>query len=201
MNKSIVIVIVIIGLVLGFGSGYLVGQKTTASSYEAQITKAKAFFPQLTDVRSVSGTVKSVSGNSVTVSTISSNPFDDSPSERVVTIGDKTTIVENTPKDPKVFQQEMAAYQASIKNIQPVAVAPAAGAPAAPSIATPPTPFTEQTINLSDLKAGMQITVQASANIKTAATFEAVSISVSPVITPPTGTIPLGAAPAVVPKP
>lgn len=203
MNKNTLIISVVIALVVGLGFGYVIGWGSTASSYQAQIAKAAAFFPQMTDVRSVSGTVKSVSGNSITVTTVAMNPFDTSPTERIVTVGNDTAIVKDVQKDPKVFQDELAAYQTALGKVKKVALPAVTGtstaASAAASIPTPPSPFTEETLKLSDLKAGTQVTVTASENIKTATTFEATRISVNITVSP-IGTVPpVVTAPA--PKP
>ncbi|MCX6702518.1 MAG: hypothetical protein NTW60_01450 [Candidatus Wolfebacteria bacterium] len=208
MNKSTTLIILavslIISLAIGFGSGYLVGQKTTASNYQAQIEKAKKFFPLIPDVRSVSGVVKKISGNVVTIEMpASANPFEDLPTTREVAITDKTKIVKSEPKDTRAYQEEIAVYQEALKKVQrqtaPASTGTAPTTPAAmANMPVPPMPFSEKDVKLSDLKEGMQISVQAGENIKTATKFEAVKITISSIAAP---AVAPSVAPAALPKP
>jgi len=200
-NKKVVMLVVV--AVVAFGLGVLVGTQygggTSSSSTEvaklqAQIEKAKQFFPTMPDVRSLTGTVTAVNSNVVTMSvTGNMNPFDDSPTVREVVVTDATVIETQSAKDPAVFQKEVAAYQAEVAKAAGKGTAPAAiGTP-------PPSPFETKKIAVGDLQEKDAITVTAAENIKTAARFNAASIRVQAAAAPGAAGTPAGAPPISAP--
>lgn len=159
------------GMALALVAGGVVGYISAGYQYSAQLNKVKSMFPATTAISFVSGTVKSVSGNVITMQTPSSgNPFEDLPTVRQVTVTSGTKIVRNEPKDPKVYQKEVAAYQAAVQKMKPIQTA--ATTPAMPQ------PFTETALKISDLKAGDVLMVDAGKDIKTRTSFDAVKITV-----------------------
>lgn len=225
MNKNITLIGMAVALVAGGVAGYY----GASYQYSGILNKAKAAFPSQPTMPFVSGTVQSISGNVITIkSNTAMNPFENLPEIRKVTVTSTTKIVKNSPKDPAVFQQEMADYQKSMQRAipsktstsSPVA-APSVVTP--PTLTTPPTPMNETVLKISDLKAGDMIMVDAGKDVKTLVSFDAVKISVvgsAPVMpaalpagangavnTPPVpagitgGTVPVGTLPPTPPVP
>jgi len=165
MNKNTILVIVgalLVGGAVGYiGAGY---------QYAAQIDKAKALFPTQTTMMSVSGTIQSIAGNTITMQSSSLNPFEKVPAVRKITVTSETKILKTEPKDPRVFQKEMDAFQKAVQKVST--------STEATSLPTPPQPVTETPLKLSDLKVGDMITASAAADIKTQASFNAVTITV-----------------------
>lgn len=207
MNKYfLVVVALVIGVALGCGIGFY----GTRKSYQAQLERAKQFFPTMSDVRSLSGKVKSIGGNVVTVEIAPlANPFEEWPTLREVVVGKDTKIVKSGLKDPKEFAKEQEEYQRAIAQSQRQsnpAAAPGAQPPAV--LPTPPLPFTEKEIAFKDLKVGDQVMVEAKDNIKLVSRFEATRISVQEMMapaalptTPPAASGSLPPAPATPPRP
>ncbi|MHB8660996.1 MAG: hypothetical protein ACYC75_03670 [Minisyncoccota bacterium] len=117
------------------------------------------------DIRGLSGTVTAINGSNITLHVVSNIPFDASLSDRTILIASSTKIVVLVPKDPKVFQSEMADFtnQVPSKGMQLVA---------------PPKPFTQAPTNLSNIKIGTYLIVFSSENIKTLKTFTATVIAI-----------------------
>lgn len=168
MNKYYVILSVVLALVVGGTAGYYgAGYK-----YGAQIEKAKKAFPTMPSMQSVYGTVKSVSGNTLTVQTPpSANPFEDLPTVRTVTVTSTTKIEKSEQRDPKIFQEEMTAYQTAMQKIKP--------GQALEDTPIPPMMFVQKSISLSDIKEGDMVSVDAGKDVKTATSFEAVGVVVT----------------------
>ncbi|MCX6786522.1 MAG: hypothetical protein NTU85_01730 [Candidatus Kaiserbacteria bacterium] len=160
------LLVLIIGITIGFAGGKYINIKVADSSCEAKLAKAKAMFPSAQDVRGVSGKISGINGNTVTIAVNETSPFDDSPTAREVVVGENTKIVKMDFKDQTVFKQELEEYQ-KITSAQTDKT----------KIPTPPIPFTEKEISLSDLKVGDQITVEAGENIKTETKFTATKIT------------------------
>ncbi len=187
MNKNNITLIAVSALVIGG----LVGYGVAAYQYSSQLSRAKSVFPSQEKVTSVGGTIKNISGNVITIETPkSANPFEDTPTVREITVTSATSIVKREPKDPKEFQQEMDAFQKLLQKT--VSTSATATTSTKPVVAqTPPLPFTEITLALSDLKAGDTITVESNQNIKTATSFEVVKITLT------AEAVPAGTAPIV----
>jgi hypothetical protein len=165
----------VVGIVVALIAGGIVGYASAGYQYSAQIEKAKKAFPTQPEMQVVSGTIKTVSGDTITLETQpSANPFENLPTTRQVKVTSETKIVKNEPKDPEVFQDEMDAYQKAVSES-----APKPGEPAPSNLPTPPEPFIEMELEISDLKAGDMITVDAGKDIKTATNFDAVKITLN----------------------
>lgn len=173
MNKNITLIGMAVALVAGGVAGYY----GASYQYSGTLTKAKAAFPTQPTMQMVSGTVKSVSGNTVTIQTQPSmNPFENLPAVRTVTVTSTTKIVKNEQKDTAVFQQEMADFQKAMQKSVPV---PGSTSTPAMNLPTPPTPFNETVLKVSDIKVGDMVSVDAGKDVKTAASFDAVKITVN----------------------
>lgn len=173
MNKLVITIIVC--LVVGFGLGFFIGWQSTNGVLVAQLEKAKKFFPTTADVRSINGTINKIQINIVTIDVSQSgNPFEDLPTTRQVTVVEKTVIVMQQQKDSAVYNQEYKLYLSALKR-------------AATTTLSLPQPYEEKIIKLSDLKVGDTISVEASENIKTSASFTATKIIVQSIPATPTG--------------
>lgn len=181
MNKIVTVLAIVVALIVGGAVGYLsAGSQYSAllAKDAAMLDKAKLAFPTPPTMLSLSGTIKSISGNTLTIeSSASGNPFDDLPTIRQVTLTGATKIVSSKLKDLQIFSQEMSDYQKAIQK-----AAPGVGStttPVAVGFSTPPVPFSETEMQISDLKAGDVITVEAGKDIKMATSFDAVKVTLS----------------------
>lgn len=191
MNKNYIIGGISLALIAGIVIGYMGG----AYQYSAQLDKAKKAFPAVPSMSSVSGTIKSISGNTITLQTPpSANPFEDIPVVREVNVTDKTKIVKSEPIDPKIYQQKMADYNKALQKAAPAGTGSAT--PVAGNLPALPQPFSETILKVSDLKVGDMITVDAGKDIKAAASFDAVKITLGA-----GGAVPAGLTPADLNRP
>jgi hypothetical protein len=182
-NTTIVTAIIaaLIGGLVGFfiaGNSAVPGGRV--AELEAQIERAKRFFPAIPEIRSVSGTVRDVSGSTITIDADASpNPFEEWPTTRTITVGEKTRIIVQAQKDPATYQREFEAYRKQIERRTPAQ----SGTPAdaATNLPTPPMPFEEREIQIDEIELGSRISAEAAENIKTAARFEATLIRVQSV--------------------
>ena len=176
MNKQQIIGIIIVVALVAGGAGYMMGRGGgvpalggLSSSDQAKFDAAKKMFPPPPDSNFIYGQAKSVSGNVITLNTPISNPFDESPTVRQVTVTSSTKIVKNENKSVATMQQEQQAYQKKISSWKPS------------STDTPPTlpmPFTEKEISISDIKAGDQLSIEAVTQIRMLEKFDATKITV-----------------------
>ena len=180
----IVLLILIIGIAVGFAGGRYYKSKSSSSKIadsgcEAKLEKAKTMFPSMLEMKSVSGKIKEIKEKTVILEAIGINPLEDSPATREITVGENTKIVKSESKDQTAFQKEMEEYQKtiSIQTDKPQ---------------TPPIPFSEKEVSLADLKVGDQVLIEASENIKDKTSFEAVKITlqIMPAIPTPTSAVP-----------
>ena len=188
MNKNYIV----IGMVLALVAGMAIGYAGAGSQYSAQLDKAKKAFPSTPTMMSLSGTVKSISGDTIALQTSpSANPFENLPAVREVRVTSATKIIKNVPKDPTAFQKEMADYQAAFQ--KSMGAKPAA----LTNLPIPPQSFNETALQISDLKAGDMIAVDAGKDVKTVTSFDAVKITVSEAAAPAAAGVPGGVAPIV----
>lgn len=175
----------VVGVVVGLVAGFLLGKVTPSSSpagqnpevqkLQAQIESAKKFFPSAPkETRNISGTVKEVRGDTMVFESRSFGPFDESPRTRMITLGSATKVVRSEQKDRTTFQAELAEFQKKMRaqvggSNQGTTLAPIA----------PPTPFREVQAQLSDIKAGLQVSVTAEENIRDKEAFAATIVSIS----------------------
>ena len=186
-------IFLVMGIFLGFVVGSLYNKKSAEkNSLEenaklmSKLEKVKKYFPSVSEMKSVYGTVKDINGNVSKIETgESSNPFEELPTIREVTVTHSTKIVKQEQKSPAEFQKEMEAFQKKMQQNLNGTI----------SDAVPPATFTEKEIKASDIKVNDMITVESSTNIKTSAEIEAAKIIVSSNNLPPSSNI-LPAAPA-----
>lgn len=156
----LLIVMIITGLILSFGGGYYTSrniensnlQKTNVELQES-LEKIKKALPEIKEIRSFEGTVRSVGENTITLEVApSSNPFDEWPVIREVTITPETKILHRGVKSPETLQKE---FEAGKKTASA---------------------FFQEEMPINDLKPGWKITVEAGENIKTKTSFRAVRV-------------------------
>lgn len=161
-----------IGVVLGVAV-----ESVQVAKLQSQIESAKKFFPSapaLGETRVVSGTIQAISGDTITLEERRSNPFEQGPTERTITVTPETKLVSIEQKDRETIQQERAEENAAIMSGEPV-VPP-----------SPPVLFTEKSITFRALTVGMMVSVEANENIQGKTSFTATKISVTPqVVAPP----------------
>lgn len=168
MNKTITTVLV--SLAVGLGLGYAWGSTQVAASYASKVAEVNKLFPAPTETLAVSGKVKQVTDSSIMLEgvSVSSNPFaGDFPTTRNVMITSATRIIKTSQKDGATLQAEMMAFQKSIQ-----------GSKGGVTI-TPPSPFSETDATLADIKVGDTVTVTATSNILSAASFSATQVQLA----------------------
>lgn len=179
MNQKIqVFLALVVGFVLGFlggkvGSFSLSGglnQSAQIQKLQAQIDQAKKFFPPTQeDIRSITGTIKEVRGSDIVLDVLTDHPFDGSPATRTVTVGKDTKIVKNEQKDPAAFVREFTEFQKAVTTQK--------SALSRTSL-IPPMSFRETPAQFSDMKAHMQVRVNAGENIRDKESFTATAIHI-----------------------
>ena len=174
MKKTSAILLAIGALVVGVAGGYFWGYAggvvaLPTSHAPTNNTAVNTLTPSTpTSTLSLSGRVKSINGSVITMDANSLTPGSPLAAggfsvSRAVTVTSDTKIIKEVPTDPAVFQQEMQAYAKRASS-------------ASTSTAPLPSPPTETSISLSDIKVGDVISVTASSNIMSAASFTATAI-------------------------
>ncbi len=158
--------LVIIAIVC-FGVGFFVGTRTEgvvsegdavggdfAAGYEAARTKLVEAGYIAAPATIVSGSVKSVSNGALV---LSRTPLDmlDNPRDVTVLVQADTEVVQVTPKDSDMLQQEMAAYQSALS-----AVTYDENGTASSDMPQMPITETRTPITLTDIPQGSMVTVQ-----------------------------------------
>ncbi len=171
MNKTLntIIVTAIIASVAGYWVGYVKGGKAVDASGKAKIAAAEKLFPSQSKTLVVNGTVARTTDKSIMLERVVAplSPLaTDIPTTREVLITNATKITKIQQKSSAVYNGEMAAFEKAIQSRHSGVVAP-------------PSPFTEVTISLSDIKAGDAVTASASEDILDASSFTAAQIQVS----------------------
>ncbi len=177
MGKQVIVIVIIVSLLIGFGVGFYQGKQSATNRFQAQIEKAKKFFPEALEIFSISGAIKKIDGNVLTIETPeSANPFEDFPTMREVIVNDDTEIIKREQKSPEVFNREIAAYEQALNRVQRQ-LDPSVPAPT--DFPMSPDPFKETKIALDGLEVNNQILVDAGGeNIKDSARFGAVRVVV-----------------------
>lgn len=164
--------IIIITLAAGIIFGYMWGHYQSAASYAPQIEAVNKMLPSATHATSVEGRVKQINPDSIVLEgvAVSVSPFaaGNYPMTRQVAVTSSTKIIRVTSKDPLQFQKEMVAYQNSLQNKNQGS-----------SMLTPPSPFDETTIQLSDIKVGDSVSATAANDIINASSFDAIQLQVN----------------------
>lgn len=139
--------------------------------YEAARQRFGRLYPSLNqETRLISGTVMSVSANGFVLKqdSLAIDPKADGVSdERTITVDAKTSLLSVKEKDPDAFRKEMQDF------------AQKSGSATTPP-PMPPMAVTESATMLSSIKAGMQVSVEADADVRLLQTIHAVSVRVMP---------------------
>jgi len=164
-TKKILIVIgvLLIGVALGFAVGQIMGKKAgyqlAKKEYESEIqrlrTEIEKFWPIEPEMFSISGQVLEVKANSLLIETGQIHPLEKLPKVREVLVTEDTIIVKRTEKEPELLEPEIMG-----------------------EVETEIEPYTETEINLSDIKVGNRVLVEADQDIKWAESFPATKIAV-----------------------
>ena len=127
--------------------------------------------PEPTEIFTITGKITAISGNtiSITADQVVANPLaDQAPTERTVTVPARIKIIKSTSKTREQLSAEMTAYEKSLAELKPDTERP-----------SPPLPYAEQEIKLTDLKAGDTISVTSDQNIKFATEIVAKEIKIN----------------------
>ena len=178
MKKTSAILLAIGALVVGVAGGYFWGYARGVIALPTPHTPTKNAAVNTAPIStlSLSGKVKSINGSVITMDALSPNPNSALAAagflvSREVTVTSATKIMREVPTNPTVFQQEMQAYTKR---------ASSTSTSTDPSML--PSPLTETSISLSDIKVNDMIFVTASSNIMGAASFTATAVQVQPKI-------------------
>jgi hypothetical protein len=163
---SILVAAVVFGLGYFAGSRWGIGGSSSAevASLQAQIEKAKKFFPPSAPTSVLGGTVLEVGNGTLVINVSSTNPFGDTSSMRTVAVSSATAIEKQTPKSPAEFQKEVTA-------LQKIPFRNTTGTPP-----LPPLPYSIDKLMLSDLRVGDLVTVESTGDISASANFAATRI-------------------------
>lgn len=178
-NNSCVILVVaavVVSLVAGFfldpylpasmsnaKKGYTTGFDAARQIVEG--SRYGDYFRTPSDIRYVSGTVTAINGDRLTISAQEQNLFDGLvESEKTVIIDANTSVYKFEPKDPKVYQEELATFLKSLASKVAGVVAPL--------------PTTKIAIDLSSITIGTLIAAIALENIKDMKEFTASEIQI-----------------------
>jgi hypothetical protein len=178
-QNKILLALSVLMLIVGYAAGSTLGSKSLTGScndkaVRADITKKlteAGLIPAVMPIMSLSGKVTAIDENRVTVEVPNQNrnPLEEStPKVRVVTIADGAVITLLKSVSPKDFLKAQQAYEK--KQTEYMAAVGKGENPLPPS---PPSGFIEEDIKLSDLKAGMTVTVTAESDITSATSFAA----------------------------
>lgn len=187
---AISFVIILTAFLVGFSCGskekVIIPAKTgkpTQNTFEAGWQAAKEKLeqsgilpPEPTEIFTVSGTITKISENTIFLKAdpVVLNPLaEPAPENRVITVTQQTKFVKQTPKTPEEITKESENFRKALAALEPGATPP-----------TPPIPYNEEEIELTDIKAGDTISVTSDQNIKMTTTFEAKEIRVTFTPTP-----------------
>lgn len=161
MIRNSILIVLVVGLIIGFGLGFLSGQHfSNTSSDGSTISTQSTFIP--VGGSAVTGIIEQIQGNVITMN-VASLSNEKSLTTFKITIDSKTQIVINQPKDPAVYASELKAYGKNFITSSPTA---------------PPQSYTVKILKSGDLKVGETILAEAAADIKNATDFTATRISV-----------------------
>ena len=139
-NATIILIIIAIVAIL---VGYFIGLSKSKSDQKKDLQQVFSFPVGVP----LSGTIKSISPdkNSITVdvATVMGVSIPADYQSKTVLVDNNTKIISNTKKSPEQFSKEMAEAKAKAKNIFSF---------------TPPSPFSQQSITINDLKPDETVT-------------------------------------------
>lgn len=190
MEKQLPITLLIVGLVVGMGIGYIVAPKSaetpgTVSSggdgadarriaeleqdiaeANARIETARDQFP--TDIYAVTGDIMAIDGDAITLGTLRQpNPLLNIPKTMTVTISGSTQTTRRVYKDSAAFAQELADFH---ERIGPQGLVPKG--------VDTPSPYVDIAFLVGDLEVGMEIEATATELIEGKDAFTAARIEI-----------------------
>lgn len=143
---------------LGLTQGLTQGRREVEERYQRKIAEIYPAVPEMNEIFFVSGKIVFIEGKTLTLeeTITSTNPLEEPRvREWKVFITDSTELVKRLEKTPEEFAKEEATRGEG---------------------ETPPLPFKEEKIGLSELMEGGQVAVESKENIKGKAEFEAKKI-------------------------
>ncbi len=165
LNRKALVDVLIVAMTL---TAVVVGMCAVRQvGYEAGLAAVIIETPQTqsaTDIKSLTGKIADITGSTITIAVSGQN-------NRVVTTNSKTVFERMVPKDPKVFQSEIIAFNAKIKTTQATGTSP---------LKDYPVPFTLQQMSLVDFHLGETVRVTATENISSANQLVAARILLNP---------------------
>lgn len=133
--------------------------------------------PEASELLTIAGAITEISGNQIILQAnpVVLNPLAaPAPESRTVNITSKTKIIKQVAKTPEQLAADNQAFNDATSKLKPGATPP-----------TPPPPYTEEEIKLSDLKVGDRISVTSNVDIKFATDITASQINFTPLAAPP----------------
>lgn len=171
------------GLVILMTISFLFGVGATYGYFSLRINEIKKLFPPISEFASLIGDVVSVAPDSVTVTVVNipKTPFEELPTTRTVIIGPLTPIIRLKPKLEADYERDLSEYTRQQTFIQCSAFG--RFSPEIKVADRPlevPFPYIEERLDISALKPGDRILIDAGAGIKSKEEFSAVRIVVQP---------------------
>lgn len=153
--------------------GFITGQD---NSYEAgwlaasqKLEESGLLRPEPNEIFTISGNITQISENQIILKADQAvvNPLaTQAPESRTITVTSQTKIIKQTPKTPEQLSAGDEKFRNEMEKLLPGATPP-----------SPPLPYVEEEIKLSDLKTGDRISVTSSVDIKFATVIEAAQIN------------------------
>lgn len=149
-------------------------QDTFAAGWEAarkKLEESGLVRAEPTEIFTISGTITSINENKITLKanpTVINPLAEQAPEIRTITVTSETKIMKLNPKTPEEITKESEEFRKAMTALKPGATPP-----------TPPSPYEEDEIEITDLKVGDTVSVTSEANIKMAAEFVAKEISLT----------------------
>lgn len=152
------------------GSQYQRGFEAGFADAKLKLDESGLIPEEPAEITSISGVITSIIGNTLSIKSdpVTVNPLaPPAPIERIILLTSETTLTRLTPKPPKQFNEEQAAWIAALAKLKqgekPV---------------NPPSPSFEQSASRSDLKPGVRLTVISNSDIKMLQKIEAKMIQI-----------------------
>lgn len=199
--------IVVVAAILSLGVGGYVGYSLGVRSSDAQFKAGHAagwdeakkkvastgIFAAGLAMTTLSGTIEEIKSDSliVRVPQLVRNPLaEPAPLLRTIVIGKDTKIVATVPKSPAEQQKQMDDYNEAQKKFSDALMSGQKNVTPPP---TPPAPYSEKELKLSEIEKGASVVVQSADDVTSAESIVAVSIRIQSNMLVPT--MPSPAAP------
>lgn len=155
------------GILSGRGGSYEDGWKAASQKLEA----SGLLRPESEEVFVITGTITSITAGRISLKanpTVLNPLAEQAPETRTVTVNSETKVFKLIPKNPEELNRESEAFREETEKLAPGAVPP-----------TPPSPYKEEEIKITDLKTGDIISATSETNIKMSVEFIAKEISLT----------------------